>query len=198
MKYIHLTGHNCVRNIKSNGINLGDGRRGKGVYFIPYLYFDHKSYGGTDLTRVSNVNSWKFWVRSWYKKHAAIVFEPYESLWPIDVYIDISSDFALKFAKAYDEKKIEGVTGSFKARSMEETLKHIESKLYVLDCHFKVSSDKGLGQLLRMYTDAGGFPYGSIFECVSRTPVKKTSIKNVIPFYKVVKGIDQTKSSLRD
>jgi len=97
MRFIHLTSSKRLRSIARSGIRMGAGRRGRGVYAVPFvlLRFPAKFRSGPQQAKPpitsdprSASHLWSWWCRGrGTGGHATIVFDAPADAWPADLYL---------------------------------------------------------------------------------------------------------------
>lgn len=90
MLFVHLTDVKMVPQTRENGLRLGFGQRGRGLYCVPLIEL------GTGKAGVfsSTGDTWKWLIRGrGARRPAAVVFSVSDLAWPADLYVSIDEGF---------------------------------------------------------------------------------------------------------
>jgi hypothetical protein len=95
MKFVHLTPQPNISRIRRNGIRLGAGRRGRGLYAVPLMLLPLVDFTEDDRPisgeKRSSGTLWR-WLRTYSNRHrnlAAVVFGDSDSHWPAELYLEL-------------------------------------------------------------------------------------------------------------
>ncbi|WOX04635.1 hypothetical protein [Microbulbifer pacificus] len=193
MKFIHLTPHSAIGNVKRNGIRRGDGRRGRGVYAVPLMMIQRVSHIQTnDCSRIilgdprSSVTLWKWLanVRSDYPNLAAVTFETNHEHWPGDLYINIGPSIGIEWIK-----KLTSADIVIEEKNLE-SVKKAHEQGYWAELAISVLRQSAIGIVLWHLQQAGFRTWARFddsIEIVFRKPVKASLIDRITPLYRTNK-----------
>lgn len=160
MKFIHLAPRQAVSRIAANGLRLGNGIRGRGVYAVPLMRFpqfhdkdEHRYTESSEGYICSNMSLIKLWKSILFQSigsnrgssFASIVFELSESQWPVRVFLGGWPQ------ESYHEFLSPNLP-------QDDTEWAVVGKGGWLNCNeleFTAKSPKGLGLLIKRYRDVG-------------------------------------------
>jgi hypothetical protein len=188
MMFVHLTTQSNIGKIKANGLKLGDGRRGRGLYAMPLLsLIKRNDIMGT--IEFSSLSFWKWLIKERQKyaagqgKTCAVIFRLTEQHWPLMVYIDLSREQAERFIPALPEPNCKLFTYN---PSIKTFTKDLNYSNYILGTEYKVYSAKGIGKLFNIYKNLGCTPaiISDCIEVVIPKTVSSDCIEKILAYYK--------------
>jgi hypothetical protein len=190
MKFVHLTPQPNIGRIKRNGIHLGGGRRGRGVYAVPLMLMEQRMSLDDDrqLHTVPRplTTLWQ-WLSEYASRHrnlAAVIFEDSKQHWPLALHMqlhrDIGYDWLLDMPLACAPANAEAMVDVREARA----------KGYCLDLKLSVADAKTLGTVMHQLQSRDYRPlakYDDDFELVLPAGVPSRSIERIVPLYRTNK-----------
>ncbi|WP_026705031.1 hypothetical protein [Flavobacterium soli] len=190
MEFIHFVETQEVTNILNNGIKATDNYRGLGILIYPYLKIPFRAPTVDYLSEEIEVNKKSIeecWaiiasakLRQEKKKITALIFQCELKNWPIEVFIDIDSEIATDFAKAFELIE-DDLVSYYNSKNLSEVLKSIEFSNFVLESRFKVYSELGLKLLIDSFTSVnGGIWKAHSFDCMTLNCIDPKSIIKII------------------
>lgn len=202
MKFVHLTTQANIGKIKSNGLNLGDGRRGRGLYAMPLLSLI-KVNDMESTIELSSQTFWKWLIKERQKygtgqgKTCAIIFKLTEQHWPLMVYIDLSREEAEKFILVLPESNHKLFTYN---QSIKTIMKDLKYSNYTLETEYKVYSEKGIGKLFNIYKTVGCTPatISDRIEVVIPKAVCSDCIEKIVAYYKTNNEFRRLKNEVKE
>lgn len=186
MRFIHLTSSKRLRSIARSGIRMGAGRRGRGVYAVPFvlLRFPAKFRSGPQQAKPpitsdprSASHLWSWWCRSrGAGGHATIVFDAPADAWPADLYLlTVSGSRRSVIAKAR-ELGLEVEREPALAKCAVSRIKG--------DLRLVVPDGKTMGRVLKPFLDRierlDGWMILTSIEVVFRRPIPSHCIHRVV------------------
>lgn len=167
MLFVHLTDVKMVPRIRQNGLRLGWGRRGTGLYCVPLIELGTGEPGVVSSTG----GQWKWWIRGrGARRPAAVVFSAPAFAWPADLYVNID----------------EGVVEPEFVKTLGAALRRVGAE-NMWACEFgcvRVDSPAHLGKVLAAYRKAGariGAHGSDSIEVVFQCPMPSRQIQKIIP-----------------
>ncbi len=209
MKFVHFTDATLIDRIKHNGIHLGDGRRGRGVYCVPLFFIAQIQSSKFDptgdtqwytSTPISTGQLWKWWMRQHYPdgRPMAVVYDAPANCWPLDTYLNVQRDFGTQFIQAIDQLAAQGVHIEPEDRTF---VLQAAKQGYGSTCYCQVQREHGLGLLLHAYRTitASLDEFQGVFsdglEVVMRQLVPPKNIARLIPHYQTNHRFKEHKTS---
>ena len=193
MRFVHLAPRSAIGRIRRNGLRLGDGRRGKGVYAVPLFRVRRvtvKQPGDFDETNLdfsvplSSATLWRDLFggsRRRGRRPVAVVFQLPPSCWPVDIYLEVSAQSAGPLLQALRRFRGNGVDVSDAAMEFVASAAAIGC---LSDLEARAHSTTALGLLLCEYLATGASTwsrYDETVEVVIRTPIPKKAVRRLIP-----------------
>jgi hypothetical protein len=190
MKFVHLTPQPNIGRIKRNGIHLGGGRRGRGVYAVPLMLMEQRVSQDDDrqLHTVPRplTTLWQ-WLSEYASRHrnlAAVIFEDSEQHWPLalhmHLYRDIGFDWLLEMPLAHVPANTE----------MMATAREAHAKGNSLCLDLSIPDPKTLGTVMHQLQSRdyrSRAKYDDDFELVLPASVPSRSIERIVPLYRTNK-----------
>jgi hypothetical protein len=116
MKFLHHAFAENIGRIRKNGLRMGGGQRGRGLYAVPMVLMPYV-YGFNSRTKtdrmshpVSSRLAWKWWLKR--KKPdgrcCTIVFTLPERFWPVEVYVGMSPGIRKEFNSKFPQVEMDG------------------------------------------------------------------------------------------
>ena len=157
MKYILFIDKEFLEQTIKYGVKAEDNYRGKGILFYPLVKV--KCYGIKTNINFSIQDMWKLIgaqnLINNNKEVVDLVFKMNPENFPIKVFIDIRSEFSIKFANLFDNEK-SGLKYSKKS-NLTTILKKTSAKSYVLEGEFYIKNEIELSKLIYIFNKSKGF-----------------------------------------
>ena len=194
MKFVHLTPQPKIARVKRNGIRLGGGRRGKGVYAVPLMLMGRLSfldeYTIVEAAPRSSTTLWH-WLssqRDWHRKLAVVTFKTSADHWPAILYLELKPTIGTNWLQNVQSNNI---------NIADEDLQFVRvahQQHFVADLKVTVGSAASLGRLLQAVQSAGLSTwdrYDETIEVVFPSPVPSSLITRITPLYRTNKQFKQ-------
>jgi hypothetical protein len=192
MIFVHLAPRAAVGRIRRNGLRVGNGRRGKGVYAVPLFRIrrvrakEPQDFDRTDFDFSNPSTSATLWRRLFSaasnrgNRPVAVVFEPPTQCWPLDVFLEVSPSIATPLLRRLQARRggleiSEHAIAFVLAAAAEGCLSDLEARVH---------HSEALGRLLREFLAAGGCAsshFSEEVEVVIRRPVPPKAIRRLVP-----------------
>jgi hypothetical protein len=190
MRFVHLAPRASVAAIRRNGLRLGDGQRGRGVYAVPFFEIRRETSkapdedtGGVDVSvPLSSTTIWRFLFDRDYgrSRPVAVVFSVPPRCWPIDVFLEVAPLGAERFLAGLEDALDEGLAVT------PDTLAFVRDAArlgYSPELSAVIGSDVALGKLLHLWMASGvtvRSRYHELIEVVIRKPVPASAIERLL------------------
>lgn len=155
MKFVHLTPQSQLGRVTRNGIRLGNGRGGRGVYAVPLLLLQRLTWLDDDTVIEADPRSsttlwhWLSTLRQRHRHLAAVTFTTSADHWPATLYLTLTAAVGTSWLQNIKADTI---------HITEENLKFVRDahrERYLADLKVTVRTAAGLGQLLSVVQAAG-------------------------------------------
>jgi len=185
MKLVHLAPRNVIGRIRRNGLRMGRGVRGRGVYSVPLFQIMEQQEGAR---LYSSMDMWRGLFCGSDKRGrqcAAVVFTAPPSCWPAELYFCFSPHQARMLLGKLDTGLLPGLSiDSAQRQWLEETA----ARGYCCsDAGVVVKNHGALGRFLTWLFQTGWSPveaYSEEIELVFRCPVPPGAIERIFPLYR--------------
>jgi len=195
LKFVHLAPREAVGRIRHNGLRLGGGREGRGVYAVPLVMMrrlkEKDPDGGEEYDITDPVSTAAIWravlftaCARWSRRGlrpVAVVFELPKRFWPVDFYLQMWGDTSIRVVSALQERPIPDLDMS--PRDWDWAVGCIVEH-YGFTLHSRPRTPAALGALLHYYQSAGGVARGLFsdeIEAVIREPIPASAIRRLVP-----------------
>ena len=194
MKFVHLTGQPNLSRIRRNGIRLGTGRRGRGLYAVPLMLLPLVDFTEDDRPisgeKRSSGTLWR-WLRTYSRRHrnmAAVVFGDSDNHWPADLYLELAPEQGTDWLTEMNPLDV------FVERSDLEFVQIAHKTGFLADIRIKLNNSTGLGSVMSA-DEARGIcttqHYDESIELVLPNPVPAKLIERIVPLYRTNKQFRQ-------
>lgn len=193
MKFVHLTPQPKLKQVRKNGIQLGNGRRGRGVYAVPLMMLPQvniiwnngaEDYQTIDAGMRSSLSQWR-WLRTNPTRHrnmAAIVFDPSEASFPADLFIEMDYKTATsEWVKELQNEHVDIDMPGY-AHSRKEFFEG-----YDVSTRFRLMNKADVGKVMNAYVNTGSRSctrFSEKIEIVFSGNISSNSICRIIALYK--------------
>ena len=199
MKFVHLADHKSVPRIVRNGIRLGDGRHGRGVYAVPlmnlprstpineYIWKNRRWKKEEQLYATSEPKSsldlWQWLVKSVRRQQRpiAVIFDPSADAWRAELYLECWGQAMARFAALL---AADPYPGGLVTPECLTKIQQYANRMIGVDLRFDVCSCNQVGGILRHYVEAGHVPaahYDDMIEIVFPRSIPRSQICSLIP-----------------
>ena len=191
MKFVHLAPRSKIGRIKRNGIRLGGGRRGRGVYAVPLFKVKRQDYPYEDESPefesepLPTTDIWRPLFREPRRRGnrpIAVVFTLPDILWPVDLFLRVTPDMARTFVAVAQRCQSQGY------RIPEGALRQIEEAfsfgVAYDEIELQVHNASALGFLLNQWLEANPTVWVGCddpLETVIRAPVPASAVQKLVP-----------------
>lgn len=194
MKFVHLSTQPKIARVKRNGIRLGRGRRGKGVYAVPLMLMQRLSFLDKNTVIEANPRSsallWH-WLSTLSHRHrnlAAVTFKTSADHWPATLYIELRPAIGTRWLEKAESPgiKIEDEDLTF--------VRDAHQQQCIADLKVTLDTPASLGSLLHAAQSAGLSTwdrYDETIEVVLPAPVRPDLITQITPLYRTNKEFKQ-------
>lgn len=201
MRFVHLTPQPMISRIRKNGIRLGGGRRGRGVYAVPLMLFGQVALTDDDRLIEANARSsttlwkWLSMTRSRHRHLAAVVFQTSLHHWPAELYVEITSAMGIDWLVRMPA----GHTVC-----SDEDLAHARGRIragHSVDLNLTAHSASDLGSILQALQSAGFQTcdrFNESLELVFPAPIDPSLIQWVTPLYRTNQQFKQHRDRPED
>lgn len=176
MKFLHHSFAENIGRILKDGLRMGDGQCGRGVYAVPMVLMPHiYAFNSRSNTwrmshPVSSRLCWKWWLKR--KKPngrcCTVVFTLPERFWPVEVSVSMSPKIRKEFNSKFSQVEVDG--------------------------RYVVSDAELMGQLLHYWQkDDDHF-----IEVVIRHHVPPECIERIVPLYRTNKEFKKRKAASQE
>jgi len=191
MKFVHLAPRSRIGRIKRNGIRLGGGQRGRGVYAVPLIEVKRENYPYADedpayeSEPLPTIDLWRWLFRKRRcrgNRPIAVIFTLPDNLWPVDLFLRVTHDMARTFLGVSQRSQSHGYL-------IPEGKVELLAEAFAFGCQhddleIQVHSPSALGFLLNQWLEANPtiwFGCDDPLETVIRAPVPASSIQKLVP-----------------
>lgn len=196
MKFVHLTPQPKIARVKRNGIRLGRGRRGKGVYAVPLMLMQRLSILDDDTVVEADARSsttlwqWLSTLRHRHRNLAAVTFTTSADHWPAILYLELKPTIGTDWLQNAQSENI---------NIADEDLQFVRNahrQKFIADLKVTVGAAASLGRLLHAVQSAGLSTwdrYDETIEVVLPSPVPANLITRITPLYRTNKQFKQNR-----
>ena len=183
MRYIHFIDKEYLYEIIKDGVKVDNNYRGKGILTYPLIYV--KCFGMNTNIDSSIQKMWKLigaqsLIRD-DKEIVGVITKMRPENWPMKIFIDIRSEFSIKFAELFDNKE-NGIKYSGNS-NLTNTIKKISSERYVLEGEFEVNNEIELLKLISIFNKSKGYLRSAhSFDCLTENSILPNQIIEIINF----------------
>ncbi|MCP4291157.1 MAG: hypothetical protein GY780_04915 [bacterium] len=199
MKFVHLTPQKNISRVVKNGIRMGDGLLGKGVYLTPLVLLPYLGENG-EVTKVSvpisTSREWKNWARARScslggkpERVAAIVIDLPKRFYPVQMRVISLGEGYLKTVEAIwelVESKGSGVS-LLDPKDRKLFIEYLDNPIGNLGFNLKVEQSGPLGNLINTFSKSGGVLWGCDLQVLVSEHLPSSCIKKVVPLYRTNK-----------
>ena len=187
-----------IARVRRNGIRLGNGRRGKGVYAVPLMLMQRISFIDDDTTIEADPRSstslwhWLSTLSSRHRNLAAVTFTTSSDHWPATLYLELKPDIGTDWLQ-----NIETDTVNITDENLQ-FLRDAHRQQYMADLKVTVKTAVGLGKLLSAVQSAGLTTwdrYDETIEIIFPNPISSNLITRITPLYRTNKQFKQDRQS---
>lgn len=202
MKFVHLAPRRAIGRIRKNGLRMGKGRWGKGVYSVPLFNLrlstlknpkDNIPIDEETLEDFSvplpSTSLWRFlFTNDGFsapprrgRRPVAVVFEVPDDLWPIDMFFLLNIDAVRAFLSTFSRSSPRALYAS---DDVIESLEYSEAEGFGAFHKFEVNSATDLGKLVNLWVEAVGTAWSKHddkVEAVIRAPIPANAIQKLVP-----------------
>jgi hypothetical protein len=193
MRFVHLAPRSAVAGIRRNGLRLGDGRRGRGVYAVPLFRIrrsrprapDDADDDAVDISvPLTSGTVWRHTLgrlRAPRSRPVAVVFALPRRCWPIDVFLEVAPLGAERLLEDLhdalsDDLAVTADDLAFVRRASRDGV--------CSDLKATIATGAALGKLLHLYVEYGArvwSRYDDQIEVVIRSPIPASAIESLRP-----------------
>lgn len=201
MKFVHLTPQPKIARVKRNGIRLGGGRRGKGVYAVPLMLMQRLSSLDEDTVVEADPRSsttlwhWLSTLRHRHRNLAAVSFKTSADHWPAVLYLELKPAIGTDWLQNVQSDNI---------NIADEDLQFVRDahqQQFIADLKVIVGAATSLGRLLHAVQSAGLSTwdrYDETIEVIFPSPVPPSLITRITPLYRTNKQFKQDRQRQHD
>lgn len=194
MKFVHLTPQPKIARVTRNGVRLGSGRRGRGVYAIPLMLMQRISFIDDDTAIEADPRSsttlWH-WLSTLSHRHrnlAAVTFTTSKDHWPATLYLELKPTVGTDWLQNVETDTLNIADADL------QFLRDAHRQQFIADLKVTVGTAVDLGKLLRAVQSAGLTTwdrYDETIEIVFPNPVPSKLITRITPLYRTNKQFKQ-------
>lgn len=189
MKFVHLTPQPSIARVKQNGIRFGSGRRGRGVYAVPLMFFEQVSRIDDTVMPAqprSSTTLWR-WLATSKRRHshvAAIIFQTTAAHWPANLYIELKAETGTDWLTNIDPKSVTVADADL------QWVRHVHSQGWAADLQLSIHNTSGMGKVMQLIQSCGHTTLDrrdESIEIVFPSAVAPNLIERITPLYRTNK-----------
>jgi hypothetical protein len=184
MQFLHFADKKKEEEVLLNGISEYNTYRGEGILIYPMLRIAFKSFEALPGPDLSIPEIWRpiatLGLQQNDKEITTFLIELDEGYFPIEVFLDVRHEIALRFAEKLEKRQDKEIIYA-KNLDFLEVVKGIQSPRYVLEASFIIKTEEALSRLIEDFQAAGGSIWGAhSFDCFIKKTVPPNAIKTIL------------------